>query len=190
MSAPMDPAQRKKFMQVVAWSVAVCLGISAAGYFLGIAPAIAHVSERNADLAELANRQQQAVQAKKDLITTRKRIEEARKEVEELPLRLEPATVVNSRLNRVAEAASAAGVTLNEMQPQTAVDSQHYQTVPIRVTGAGSYPAVAAFLHTLRTQFPDTAVVLIDAQNPSPGKENNVATFRLDLEWHTTPVRK
>jgi Tfp pilus assembly protein PilO len=186
----MDPAQRKKLWQVISWSTAVCIGISAGGYFLGIAPAIAHVSERNADLAELANRQQDAAQAKKDLVSTRKRIEQAKKEVAELPLRLEPATVINGRLNRLAEAASTAGVTLNEMQPQPAVDSQHFQTVPIRVNGSGTYPAVAAFLHTLRTQFPDTAVVLIDAQNQSPGKENNVATFRLDLEWHTTPVRK
>src|SRR3954452_19010138 len=108
MSTPMDPGQRKKLWQVISWSAAVCIGISAGGYFLGIAPAIAHVSERNADLAELANRQEQATQAKKDLITTRKRIEQAKKEVEELPLRLEPAAVVNGRLNRLAEAASAA----------------------------------------------------------------------------------
>ena len=42
----------------------------------------------------------------------------------------------------------------------------------------------------MRTQFPDTAVQAIDMQNASPGKEGNVANFRLDLEWHTTPVRK
>jgi Tfp pilus assembly protein PilO len=189
-ATPIDPAQRKKLWKVIACAAAACLGISAAGYFVGLSPAIAHVSERKADMDELANRQQKGAQAKAELTRTRKRLLEARREVDDLPLRLEPASVVNRRLNRLAEAATAAGVNLNEMQPMPAIDTQHYQTVPIRVTGSGSYPACAAFLHTLRTQFPDTAVQSIDAQNASPGRDNNIANFRLDLEWHTTQSRK
>lgn len=189
-AANLDPVQRKKLYQVIGYTTAACLGISVAGYFLGIAPAIANVSERQAEMEELANRRQQVASGKTDLANTRRRLDEAKRDVAELPLRLEPASAVNTRLNRVAEAAAAAGVNLNEMQPQPAVDSQHYQTVPIRVTGSGTYSACAAFLHAMRTQFPDTAVQGIDMQNSSPGKDGNIANFRLDLEWHTTPARK
>lgn len=189
-ASPHSPRQRKAFWQVTAAGVTACLAATAGGYVLGVSPALDHLTERRANLDELATRRQKAIDLRADAAAAAKRLVDARREVADLPLRLEPASAVNRRLNRLAEAAAAAGVALNEMQPQPAADGRHYQTVPIRVAGTGSYPACAAFLHALRAQFPDTAVRSVDATNAAPGRTGNVATFRLELDWHTAPATK
>jgi hypothetical protein len=77
-------------------------------------------------------------------------------------------------------------VTLNEIQPGTPTEGPHYLTVPIRVGGSGSYPACAALLHNLRERFPDTTIQSFDLQNAAPGQGENLATFRMELAWHTS----
>jgi Tfp pilus assembly protein PilO len=168
---------------------AVCAAVTAAGYGLGISPTVEHLAEHRARLDELAARRDAGARLRADLAAVRRRLDQTTRAVADLPLRLEPAAALNGRLHRLAEAATAAGVTLDEMQPQPAVDGPHYQTVPVRVAGGGTYPACAAFLHALRADFPDTAVRAIEATNPSPARDGNAVVFRLDLAWHTMPAR-
>jgi Tfp pilus assembly protein PilO len=176
--------------KVVGLGLLACAGLSAGSYLLGVRPAIARLADRAAAEEELHARQAAADKAVADLAVARARLAAARRELDALPLRLEPAAAVNRRLNQLAEAAAAAGVTLNEVQPHPPVDGPHYQTVLIRVGGTGGYPACAAFLHAVRDRFPDTSVRLFEAQNPTPDRDRNVAGFRLDLAWHAAPAAK
>ena len=115
---------------------------------------------------------------------------DAGQQVASLPLRLEPATSINPRLARLADLAGESGLVLDEIQPGPAADGSHYQTVPIRLAGGGSYPAVAVFLHRLRERFPDTAVRSFECSNTAPGADRPSAAFRAELAWYTAPVAK
>ena len=190
VSPLLNPEQRSYSRKVMAFGFGACLAISAGGYFVGIAPALAGLVERRGQERELADRRVRSADLTAELRDTRRRLAAANKDLADLPLRLEPASAVNRRINLLAGVAGEAKVTLNEIQPQSAVDGQHYQTVPIRVAGSGSYPACATFLHELRERFPDTTVQSFDLQNASPSREGNVATFRMELAWHTSPAGK
>lgn len=182
----LNPQQRQYSRKVAGVSLAVCLGVSVAGYFIGIAPALAGLVERRSQERELAVRRQRVTDLQAELLDHRKRLILARKELADLPLRLEPPSAVNRRISLLTEVAGEAKVTLNEIQPLAAVDGQHYQTVPIRVAGAGGYPQCAAFLHKLRERFPDTTIRSFDLQNPNPSADSMAATFRMELAWHTS----
>ena len=188
MSTPSKPTsggQRAYTWRVCGLGVLACAALSAGSYLLGVRPALGRQAERVAAEQDLKDHLAQAERAAADLVAVRRRLVVAGEELAALPLRLEPASGVNRRLNELAQVAAAAGVTLNEVQPQPAVDGPHYQTVPIRVAGTGSYPACAAFLHALRARFPDTSVRAFEAVNPAAARTGNVATFRVELAWHT-----
>jgi Tfp pilus assembly protein PilO len=164
-----------------------CAAITAVGYLLGVHPALAARADNAALEAELAQRQSTAAGVSSQLAAVRHRLEQTRRDVAALPLRLEPATAINRRLNRLAESAQAAGVVVHELQPSAVMDGPHYQTVPIRLAGSGTYPACAGFLHQLRTQFPDVTIRSFEAANPTVTRDQNSGAFRIELEWHTTP---
>lgn len=187
---PLTIEQRTYSRKVAGMALVISCAISAAGYYIGIAPALAGLVERRSQEQELADRRGKMSHLSLEMSDTRRRLLTAGKELADLPLRLEPATAVNRRINWLAGVASEANVTLDEIQPQAAIDGPHYQTVPIRVAGSGAFPACAAFLHNLRNRFPDTSVRSFDIQNATPGRQGNVATFRIELDWHTTSVAR
>ena len=173
----LNPEQRSYSRKVAAFGIGACIAISAGGYFVGIAPALAGLVERRGQERELADRKVRSTELAAELRDTKRRLTAANKDLADLPLRLEPASAVNRRINLLAGVAGEAKVTLNEIQP-------------IRVVGSGNYPACATFLHALRERFPDTTVQSFDLQNPSPARDGNVATFRMELAWHTSPAGK
>jgi hypothetical protein len=105
----------------------------------------------------------------------------------ESPLRLQPVSAVNQRLALITELASEQKLKLNEIQPGKAVHGNHYDTVPILITGSGNYRTVAAFLHRLHTTFPDTGVSAFSLSG-SPATPDAAATFRFSLAWYAAPI--
>jgi hypothetical protein len=174
--------------QVYGIGLIVCAGLSAAAYLFGVQPALAAREADEAYAADLQGRRQNAVDLAATLTAARQKLEQTRREVAGLKLRLEPAAGVNQRLARLADLATAAGLEINEVQPGAATDSPHYQVVPIRISGTGTYPACAQFLHQLRVKFPDTAARSVEVANPSPTRDHTAGTFRFDLAWYTAPV--
>ncbi len=140
--------------------------------------------ERQAQLSEL---RQTAFRHSSALVALNRQLATARKDLESAPLRLQPATRINQRLDELARLAHDCGLALNEIQPGAATTYADYQTVAIRISGSGTYPAVASFLHTIRQSFPDTGVRSFDSANTSPA-DGKSATFRFDLLWFTTPA--
>lgn len=176
--------------RVYGTAVAVCAGLSVAAYLFGVQPALATHDADQAYAAELQSRRDKTADLVAELATTRRNLDRTRAQVEALPLRLEPASTMNQRLARLADLASAVGLTINEVQPGAPIDAAPYQSVPLRISGNGTYPACARFLHRLRDKFPDTAVRSFEAANPSPTRDNTAGTFRLELTWYTAPEKK
>jgi hypothetical protein len=174
--------------QIYGVGLAVCLGLTAAAYLFGVQPALATREADEAYAVDLQGRRQNAADLSATLASTRQKLEQTRREVAGLSLRLEPASGVNRRLAKLADLATAAGLEINEVQPGAASDSPHYQVVPIRISGTGAYPACAQFLHQLRERFPDTAARSVEVANPSPTRDHAAGTFRFELTWYTSPV--
>ena len=176
--------------RIYAVGAAVCAGVTAGAYVLGVEPAMAKQQAHQADVAELESRRKKAADLHAELGAARRTLTDTQREVEELPLRLDSASTVNRRLARLADVALESGLNLDELQPGTPVDAPHYQTVPLRLVGTGSYTACATFLHELRKQFPDTAAKSFDSSNPNPARDQATGTFRFELVWYTSPAHK
>jgi hypothetical protein len=85
-------------------------------------------------------------------------------------------------LAKITDLAGETHLSVTEVRPGSATDGRDFDAVPISIAGTGSYPACAAFLHRLRSEFPDTAVKSFRATQADGGN----AIFSFDLLWYTS----
>ena len=177
--------------QPIAAVVAVCLGLTAAAYAFGVAPLLQRRDDAEAARQVLSERREEAARMASAVAELQRELAAAKAEMERSPLRLQPASRVNQRLEAIARLATECGLALDEMRPGAPADSTHYQTVPIRIVGAGGYPSCAKFLRQLRVSFGDMGVRTFDASNnATPGSTVPSALFQAELVWFTDPPRK
>lgn len=171
--------------------VAVCLGLTAGAYTFGVAPLLQRRDDAEAARQVLSERREEAARMASVVADLQSELSAARAEMERSPLRLQPASRVNQRLEAIARLAADCSLALDEMRPGAPSDSTHYQTVPIRIVGAGGYPSCAKFLRQLRVSFGDMGVRTFDASNnAAPGSTIPSALFQAELVWYTEPPRK
>jgi Tfp pilus assembly protein PilO len=186
-----DELDRKFPWQTVAAAVVVCVGLTAAAYALGVGPLRQRHADAEAAREVLRERRAEGARVAASVAELQRELAGAKAEMERSPLRLQPAVRVNQRLEAIAWLASECGLALDEMRPGTPSDSTHYQTVPIRIVGAGGYAACATFLRRLRVTFGDMGVRTFDASNnaitPTAAPS---AMFQAELVWFTEPPRK
>lgn len=127
-------------------------------------------------------------------VTSEGQLQAARESLTKCPLRLEPFENINQRMTAILKLSVASGLKIDEIGPGNPTIDAYYQTVPIDLTGKGSFPNAVAFLRTLRQQFPDTVVgslrITRGTTDTSP-----IGTFAFHLKWHalpktTSPIRQ
>jgi Tfp pilus assembly protein PilO len=167
-----------------------CLGLTVLAYLVGVQPLLEtrrHAAEQQ---EQLEAREATAEQLTATLVDLQRDLGKAKLDLARTPLRLQPASLVNQRLEAVAQLAGECGVALDEMRPGTAVDSPHYQTVPIRIVGSGRYPACTKFLRKLRHAFGDMGMRTFNATNAAAAAAEPNAVFQAELVWFTELPRK
>lgn len=183
---PLDSTQSSKPRfnpwKLYASALLTCLALSAAGYALGVSPAMSRAAQTAADRAELAERRKQAGELSAATTAARADLVVTRDALAALPLKLEPASAVNQRLARLANMAAESNLSVAEVRPGALAEGRDFDSVPISIAGTGTYPACAAFLHRLHDRFPDTAVRSFRAGQAEAGS----ASFGIDLVWHTS----
>lgn len=185
MSAANNALAGASVLKVYVGGAVVCAVLSASAYFLGVRPAVARHDEQASRQSEWKAARQKAANLVGVRNGTAAQLAEVTRALENLPLRLEPASNVNQRLARLTDLATKeCQLTIDEMRSGAVVDGADYQTVPILIAGSGTYPACAKFLHQLRTVFPDTAVRSFETINNSASPDAPAATFQFDLVWH------
>ena len=167
-------------------AAAVCVALSAAAYAIVVAPAAERHNEQLARQKELRAAKAKAANLAGQLNTARTQLLATNDALSSRSLRLQPVAMVNQRVARLTDLANAAGLTIDEMRPGSVAEGPDYKTVPILIAGNGTYPACAAFLHTLRKSFPDTAVRSFETTNNSASPDAPAATFQFDLVWHAS----
>jgi Tfp pilus assembly protein PilO len=177
-----------KQWQVYAGALVAAAALSGGAYVAGLRPLMDRRAANVALDQELETRGERARAMAASLEAGRRELAEAKDALECQPLRLKPADQINLRLAAVTRVAGECGMTIDEVQPGAPADSPHYQTVPLRMVGSGSYPACAEFLHALRAQFPDTAIRSFDSLNKNPAMDAPEATFRFELTWFAAPA--
>lgn len=117
---------------------------------------------------------------------TRARLTRAEQDREQTPVRLRRASEVNERLARISAIGEAAGVKIDQLEPEKPAPFGRYAVVTIRVAGVASYSNLAGLIHRLHEEFPDTAAKAFRiAATQEPGSANG--RFSVDLAWYTAP---
>ncbi len=164
-----------------------CLALTVAGYLLVARPVIQTQFEQASLRAELLGHQQRITEldrAERVLENKDHRIEQ---DLAHDQLSLQGVGHLNRRLALIVDSAVASDIDLTETRSGTITDGQMYQTVPISLTGTGSYPGFAAYLRRLHERLPDTCVVSFELSG-SPGRQDTPDRFRYDLLWYAAPA--
>jgi len=100
-------------------------------------------------------------------------------------LKLLPPSQINDRLSSVSTLAADHGLIVEAIEPGETSSAQRFSTIPIRITGRGTYPQLAKFIHALRSELPDISVTDISI---SGGGTGVAATVSLNLLWYAGPA--
>ena len=165
-----------------------CALLTGVAYVAVVSPVLQKHSERSELRTQLAE--------KRDRITSLSLMErQLARQVAQLgedlalsEVRLEPPQYLNTRMALIVELASATGIVINQTRAGEVRPGERYQTVPIFISGSGSYSKSAAFIHLLRDRLPDTGVVSFQLSG-NPGKPESTGAFRFELIWYAAPTR-
>ena len=176
---------RWRLWRVDAAGVAACLALTLGLVLGGLRPVSRRHEEFAAQQEQLGQQRAHLAAANAALAATQRQLEDVQRALARCRLRLESTAGMNRRLEDISVFAAGIGLRVNEIQPGQAKAGPHYHTVPIHLTGNGTYRQCTLFLHRLREQFPDTGVFGVELTGSGTGP-SGAGLFRMDLEWHAS----
>jgi Tfp pilus assembly protein PilO len=187
MNRIMDRARKLKEWQLDAIGAGVCAALAGAWYLVGYSPLAEARAQRESLQASVDEQRETA----SHLVKVQRGYEHSRQEIgekiEKLNVHLGPADELLQRMSQLTASAKKAGLTLDETKPGVASPHERFITVPIHMTGTGSYVQCTQFLHDLREHFRDTGVVGMAMQG-EPAQSEKPARFTLELVWYAAKV--
>lgn len=175
-----------KGWRIHVFGVAACLLVAGLMYVVLIAPTI-NTQKEHARLMPLVSEKQESLRNARFILTELKQsLEDTQAQVQALPLRLDSASQVNSRLARIADLAATAGLEVHAMQPEDTWGGDRFDTVPIVLTGEGDYRKITGFMRQVNEQLADIAVIgfTMSSKDSISGR----AEFGIGLAWYTMPA--
>jgi len=182
--------RRRRLTGVDLGGLVACAVVTALFFVFGVMPLLQrkHAFARQAD--RLADFRRKAAGLEATAAGLKRRLATARKALEETPLTVSRAAYhVNRRIAQLADLAAETGLTINEIQPGEPSSSLRFETVPVRLCAAGSYPTCVRFLRRLVERFPDTTVDSFKVMS-NPKKPEQPAEFRVNLLWYAAAKSK
>lgn len=176
-----------KLLYIDIVGAAIVLAIGAIAYWAAIVP-------MNNSRQVLAEQRKSLQSSEKTIRETRTAAASLRQEFSQLraaiaanPVKLGAPSGVNSEISHLTELATGLGLKVAEIQPGEATYSRQYGTVPIHLTGSGSFGAWTGFAHRLCIDCPDVWVdsFVLNGKPDSPGAWSD---FAVDLVWFVQPV--
>lgn len=178
-----DWARKLTLRQIDLSGLAVCLAAGAMFVALCAMPLVQRSDAFARSQAQLDRKRQQASEMSRNVTLLKGRLAGMRKELAEKPFQLQTTYHLNERLSQLTQAASRAGLTIDQVKPQEPVNNPRFETVPIRLIGSGAYPVCTQFLHSLLKQFPDTSIESLQIAG-DPTKPQSPASFQVSLLWY------
>ncbi len=173
-----------KWWRVDAIGVGACIVVTGLAYLLGVAPVMDQAKQTGQQRQAFLDQQRQANALRASYDSINRQIQQIQRALDREGFRLKPAIQMNQHLADLTELATQAGLSLHGIQPGQAVRGEHYGSVPITISGIGSYPSCAKMLHGLHQKFPDTRVTRLGL-SVSSSTRTPTAKFDLSLVWYT-----
>lgn len=182
------PWWRSPLVRIDAAGASVLLLASGLAYAFGINPYL----RRSEGVAVLRAELEQTRESIDSARAALKASEEKRAGLEgrrsSAPLVLSPVSQLNERMTRLAEIARSpvARLKLQETVASVPKPEARYTTVPVRLSGSGSYVGFSGFLSQLHEQFRDMRVTSMKIAD-NPGAPGSPAVFSVELVWYAAP---
>ena len=180
------PSTRGKLLPIDAAGVVVCLVAATLMYLLVIDPLIRRNAQYAAQQQHLKQQRTESAKLTVSLADLRAQIEKVHRQLQAIPLRLEPASTINKRLAQLTILAHECDLKINRIEPGRMIRGSRYGTVPIVLMGVGTYQSCARFAHELHERFGDTGIESFKVDG-SPGSGSPEARCSFRLAWHTAP---
>jgi len=154
---------------------------------LGVQPLMEARASREREKDELIAKRDELRALEDQAQSTDARVARLKQEIEGANVRLARSAEVNWRVDGLTQLALDAGLRLDAIKPGEPVPGAKYTTVPIRISGLGTYQTSAAFLRAMHERFPDVGIASFDLRaKPEPPVTKATCTF--DLVWFTQPT--
>ena len=164
---------------------AVCLLLTVGLYLAGIVPLLAAHDEYADDQQACAREQEHARRLEASLETLRAELDQARREARENTVHLRPPATAPLHVAHISRLATEAGLQVDDMRTGDPTPGPFATTVPVHLSGSGTYTACTLFLQRLRQALPETCVMTF-ALNGQPNDTTGAAALTMDLAWHAT----
>ena len=175
--------RRKGRWKIDAAGAAGCLLLSLVSYTTIIAPMRVAAAQIQALESELTVEQRRSDQIERSRGRYQRALARLKDDLGATALDLEPANRLNRRLARIVELATASDLQIHATRSGTTTGGPYYDTVPLDLTGEGSYPNCAVFLHLLSENLPDVAVLEFDLTG-DVGRLRAEPGFEFRFAWY------
>jgi len=175
-----------RWSEIDGGGIVAIIVLSAIFYFAALDPVMQRREAAEAQQRMLVAQAQKAADAAIALHTAQDRLAEVQQAIAQSPQKLEPLRALNNRLAGITAAATARQLDIADIRPGAATAGAHYTTVPIAISGSGSFANCVRYLHDLHRSFGDTAVIgvrLMSNGQDAPATSATL-TFHLDLRWY------
>ncbi|GAB4190028.1 MAG: hypothetical protein Kow00105_04400 [Phycisphaeraceae bacterium] len=162
-----------------------CIVITIACYGFLVRPVLEERREY-AELQPLVMEKSAAVkQAQAEVNTLKRELRDIESQLAGLPLHMEPASKINSRLAVITELAERVGIEVHSLLPEPVRPGGRYDVVNINLAGEGDYISVTRFMALLHDQFADLSVSEFSLK--AAGSDGDRASYDIGLAWYTLP---
>lgn len=185
---------RSRLLTIDASGICVLGVMLALAYYFGLSPVLNARAEVQQHRLLLETEARNAADVEGRIVREQKKLAEWQAKLDATKIQLDPVSELNRRLQRISALWAEHGLEVRQIEPGTPQpdpDSGRFLTVPIRLTGVGSYTGLSGFLHELLVSvYPDVEVrTMTVASSPdSTGKTENGATFAIELRWYAAPA--
>ena len=179
----------KKFAtwQIDSIGVIAFIGLTSITYFIGILPLKKQYQQVNQHQTQLAEINQLNDKLTKSRIQLSDQLKQFHQALDRGTFSPKPINHLNKQLAMLTELATNSGLSLHEIQPGKPISTTHYQTVPILMSGIGTYQTYTAFMNKIHHDLPDIRVAALNlAATQNSAKPE--AQFKMTLAWHAKPV--
>ncbi len=164
---------------------AVCLLLTLGFYLVGIAPLLAAQDECADKEQACAREQEHARRLEASLETLRAELDQARRRARESTVHLRPPATAPLHVAHISRLAAESGLQVDDMRTGDPNPGSFATTVPVHLSGSGTYTACTLFLRRLRQTLPETCVLAFSLKG-QPNDTTGAATVTMALAWHAT----
>ena len=175
-----------RFWRVDAVGVAAFVLLSVALWFLGVGPVLAREAER-LEIQSSIKETTQSIETMGDSYAELSgQLQLLDSAIESSSVKLKPVSYLNSRVAELTALAALENLVVEAVQPGALQHGERYETIPVEISGRGSYVECTSFLARLFSDYPDTSVHALNMTG-KPRQPALQAEFRFTLHWHAAP---